>query len=75
MDGAGGAFLHDLVYSKNRKQKTPVCQLADSHGIKSKDGFDMLVYQAMRAFQIWTGVEVSHSKLIERLENELSMSN
>lgn len=47
------AFIYDLVYSK-MDMATPLEELAQSKGYASIDGLDMLIYQAARAFEIWT---------------------
>jgi shikimate dehydrogenase len=50
------ALVYDIVYSA--KEDTPLQKLADSQGLAFIDGLGMLIHQAARAFQIWTGEEM-----------------
>lgn len=61
------AFIYDLVYSK-MDMATPLEELARSKGYASIDGLDMLVYQAARAFEIWTGLAVPADCMRNALE-------
>ncbi len=47
-------LVYDLVYSKN-EYPTVLEERARALSLSSVDGLDMLVYQAARAFEIWTG--------------------
>ena len=40
----------DIIY-----KKTPLLQVAERKGCKWQDGLPMLIYQGMKAFEIWTG--------------------
>jgi len=51
------ALVYDLVYSRD-ENPTPTEALARANNLSSIDGLDMLVYQAARAFEIWTGLSV-----------------
>jgi shikimate dehydrogenase len=51
------ALVYDLVYSKN-DFPTALEECARSLSIASVDGLNMLIYQAARAFEIWTGKSV-----------------
>ena len=44
--------VYDIVYNP---VKTVLIQEAQKHGLKTIGGLDMLIYQAERAIQIWTG--------------------
>ncbi|MBF0446014.1 MAG: shikimate dehydrogenase [Magnetococcales bacterium] len=50
------ALVYDIVYSANTQ--TPLQKLANSQGLAFIDGLGMLIHQAARAFQIWTGEEM-----------------
>jgi shikimate dehydrogenase len=50
------ALVYDIVYSAN--EETPLQKLANSQGLAFIDGLGMLIHQAARAFQIWTGEEM-----------------
>ncbi len=60
------AFIYDLVYSR-MDMATPLEDLAQSLRLASIDGLDMLIYQAARAFEIWTG----HAVPAECMKNAL----
>lgn len=49
-------IVFDLVYSKGSKP-TPIVEMARENKLGAFDGLDMLVYQAVEAFQFWTGHE------------------
>lgn len=51
------SLVYDLVYSKT-EFPTALEECARKHSLSSVDGLDMLVYQAARAFEIWTGLAV-----------------
>jgi len=61
------ALIYDLVYSR-MDMATPLEDLAQSKGYASIDGLDMLIYQAARAFEIWTGRAVPAECMKEALE-------
>jgi shikimate dehydrogenase len=48
-------IIYDIVYSP---QGTPLQKMAQEHGLPFIDGLGMLIHQAARAFQIWTGKEM-----------------
>lgn len=50
-------LVYDLVYSKT-EFPTALEECARKLSLPSVDGLDMLVYQAARAFEIWTGLAV-----------------
>lgn len=50
---AAGAVVVDLVYHPER---TPLLDAADRAGLRTVGGIGMLVHQAARAFELWTGV-------------------
>ncbi|MBZ0187541.1 MAG: shikimate dehydrogenase [Candidatus Obscuribacterales bacterium] len=52
---ASDCLIYDLVYSRSLDQPTPVVAAGRKRDLASFDGIDMLVYQAARAFEIWTG--------------------
>ncbi|MGQ0675128.1 MAG: shikimate dehydrogenase, partial [Rhodospirillales bacterium] len=37
--------------------KTKLIEQADRRGLKHSDGLDMLLYQAVRGFELWFGVK------------------
>ncbi|MBF0358417.1 MAG: shikimate dehydrogenase [Magnetococcales bacterium] len=47
------ALVYDIVYSAT--EETPLQKLATNQGLTFIDGLGMLIHQAARAFQIWTG--------------------
>lgn len=46
------AIVYDIVYNPI---KTELLRLAQKHGLRTIAGLDMLVYQAQKSFEIWTG--------------------
>ena len=48
-----GAVVADIVYVPLR---TPLLQAAEAQGFKTANGLDMLLYQAVRGFELWFGV-------------------
>ncbi|MDX1958782.1 MAG: shikimate dehydrogenase [Leptospiraceae bacterium] len=64
-------ILFDIVYNPT---KTPLVQLALKAGCKIIPGYEMLRYQALEQFRLFTGITVSqrNSKLIQKiLEDKL----
>jgi shikimate dehydrogenase len=51
---AQGLFF-DMVYAKTEEELTPLVQVARKAGKNAVDGAEMLIGQAWKAFQIWTG--------------------
>ena len=47
-----GTLIYDIVYNPI---ETVLLREAKSRGLKTVEGLDMLVYQAQRAIEIWTG--------------------
>lgn len=46
------AIVYDIVYNPI---KTELLRLAQKRGLRTISGLDMLVYQAQKSFEIWTG--------------------
>lgn len=46
------AVVYDIVYNPI---KTELLRLAQKHGLRTISGLDMLIYQAQKSFEIWTG--------------------
>lgn len=59
-------FAFDCVYGKI----TPFLSLAKENGLKIKDGEDMLLYQGVLAFELFTGVKAD-KKLVETMRKGL----
>jgi shikimate dehydrogenase len=56
--GGGFGYMYDLVYSGKQRKTTPLVEAATRAGRLSMDGSQMLLLQALQAFQTWTGVKV-----------------
>lgn len=54
------AVVYDIVYNPI---KTAFIEMANARGIKTIGGLDMLVYQAVKAFEIWTDKTPDASKM------------
>jgi shikimate dehydrogenase len=65
-----GAVVSDLVYVP---LKTPLLAAAEARGLKTADGLGMLLYQAVRGFELWFGQrpEVT-AELRALVENDLA---
>ena len=61
-----GQIVFDLVYNP---PKTKLLRLAESKGATILDGIKMLVHQAAKSFELWTGEQVS----VDELYNSLVM--
>ena len=59
-------YAFDCVYGK----ETPFLQLAKKEGLKSKDGEDMLLYQGVLAFELFTDTKADES-VIEAMRKGL----
>jgi shikimate dehydrogenase len=51
-DLAPDTVVYDIVYNPI---KTILIKEAERHGLRTVEGLDMLIYQAQRAIEIWTG--------------------
>lgn len=49
---AEGALVYDIIYNPT---KTTLLQTAEQNGLLTVNGLDMLIYQAAKALEIWTG--------------------
>ena len=58
-------IVFDLIYNPT---KTKFLQLAASQGAKGVGGLQMLIYQAAKSFELWTGVEMPASEIAFKLE-------
>lgn len=47
-------FVYDLVYSRTNAS-TPLVQTCEKLDLQAEDGLGMLVHQAAKAFELWTG--------------------
>lgn len=54
------AVAYDIVYNP---AKTLFLKNAEKHGLQTVEGLDMLVWQALKAFEIWTGVTPDFSAM------------
>ncbi len=46
------AFVYDLVYNPS---ETPLLAAAKRHGVRGTNGIEMLLQQAAKSFELWTG--------------------
>jgi shikimate dehydrogenase len=61
-------IVFDLIYNPT---KTKFLQLAESQGAKIVGGLQMLIYQAAKSFELWTGVEMPASEIAFKLEKNI----
>ena len=57
-------IVFDLVYNP---PKTKMMQIAESEGAKTVDGLTMLIHQAIKSFELWTGKTLEFEKLYRAL--------
>lgn len=57
-------IVFDLVYNP---PKTKLMQIAESEGAKTVDGLTMLIHQASKSFELWTGKTLEFDKLYRAL--------
>ncbi|MEB3286950.1 MAG: hypothetical protein VKJ04_05560 [Vampirovibrionales bacterium] len=65
------AFISDLVY---HPRKTQLLSYAQAEGISGHNGLDMLIYQAMAAFTLWTGKSLD-TEALEKVQRALNTMN
>lgn len=58
-------LVFDLVYNPI---KTKLLQIAEAEGAKTIDGLKMLVHQAAKSFNLWTGEELPTEELLKSLQ-------
>jgi len=61
---AANAVVSDIVYIP---LKTGILQNAEARGFKTSNGLDMLLYQAVRGFELWFGVRPEVTKELRDL--------
>ncbi len=61
-------IVFDLVYNPT---KTNFLKMAEMQGAKVVGGLNMLISQAAKSFELWTGVEMPVEKISESLQNYL----
>jgi len=64
-------FVFDLVYNPSQ---TPLLKEAEKIGCRWSNGVDMLLYQGMEAFTIWTGEKPPKDEMKNALESFLYQS-
>ena len=63
-----GKFFYDVIYNP---KKTNFLSEAEKHGHQIENGKMMFIYQANKAFEIWTGIQPpTNKKVIQLLEND-----
>lgn len=67
-DAPAGVTVYDLIYEPRH---TLLMKEAEAHGLPTVSGIDLLVYQAVRAFRLFTGAEVDVPALRQALAGQL----
>ena len=62
-------IVFDLIYNPT---KTKFLQTAEMQGAKVVGGLKMLISQAAKSFELWTGIEMSMDKITKKLEGYIS---
>ncbi len=66
---AVGAIVYDIIYNPI---ETELVKMAKKHNIRTINGLDMFIYQAQKAFELWTGKTPSYELMkIAALEHML----
>ncbi len=60
-----GAVVYDLIYNP---EKTEFLKQAEKKGAKIINGLDMLIYQGMESFKIWTGRNSNYNLIAKKLK-------
>ena len=63
----GNAFIYDLVYNP---PETSLVRQARQSGLPAASGLGMLVEQAARSFECWTGIPAPLDVMYQAAENE-----
>ena len=61
-------IVFDLIYNPT---KSKFLKMAEMQGAKVVGGLKMLISQAAKSFELWTGVEMPVEKISESLQNYL----
>ena len=67
-DAPAGVTVYDLVYNP---RQTMLLREAEKRGLPTVSGIDLLLYQAARAFKMFTGKDVDMPALFSALEGKL----
>ena len=67
-DAPSGVTVYDLVYNP---RKTLLMKEAEKRGLPTVSGINLLLYQAVLAFKLFTGKEVDVPALLQELEGKL----
>lgn len=62
-----GIPVYDLIYNP---AVTPFLKQAKIKGARIINGLDMLIYQGMEAFKLWTGRESDYDTIIKALKEK-----
>jgi len=65
-------IVFDLIYNP---AKTKLMQTAEAQGATIVGGTQMLISQAAKSFELWTGVEMPIAEIIEKLEKYIIKSS
>lgn len=65
-------IVFDLIYNP---AKTKLMQTAEAQGATVVGGTQMLISQAAKSFELWTGVEMPVTEIIEKLEKYIIKSS
>lgn len=60
--------VFDLIYTPD---KTNLLKVAEEYGLKTINGLNMLIRQAQKAFEIWTGILPDYDILLNSLKTKL----
>jgi len=65
-------IVFDLIYNPT---KTKFLQMAEMQGAKVVGGLKMLISQAAKSFELWTGIEMPMDNITKKLEDYISRNS
>ena len=65
-------IVFDLIYNPT---KTNFLKMAEMQGAKVVGGLKMLISQAAKSFELWTGIEMPMDKITKKLEDYISRNS
>jgi shikimate dehydrogenase len=60
-----GVVVYDIIYNP---PKTVFLKQAEKKGAKIINGLEMLIYQGMHSFKLWTGRRSDHDLILNKLK-------
>lgn len=65
-------IFYDMVYGGLDSRETPLVKLAAENGWRAADGLEMLIGQALLAFEFWSGVKVPENVMTSAFQEQVA---